>query len=183
MTQTPLSPHDAKQYSPLSLAFLGDSVFDTLIREQLLRTANQPPAALHQKKVALVCAGFQATVMRELLPTLTKEEQAVFLRGRNAAPKHAHQAEYRYATGLEALFGYLYLTGAADRMQKLMQQILMEKHTLDLAGTGIGIQNVVTRLRMYYGEELSVVLESEPEKGTKFTFWLPIPENPEKDIE
>ena len=68
MTQTPLSPHDAKQYSPLSLAFLGDSVFDTLIREQLLRTANQPPAALHQKKVALVCAGFQATVMRELLP-------------------------------------------------------------------------------------------------------------------
>ena len=91
MTQTPLSPHDAKQYSPLSLAFLGDSVFDTLIREQLLRTANQPPAALHQKKVALVCAGFQATVMRELLPTLTEEEQAVFLRGRNAAPKHAHQ--------------------------------------------------------------------------------------------
>ena len=117
MTQTPLSPHDAKQYSPLSLAFLGDSVFDTLIREQLLRTA------LHQKKVALVCAGFQATVMRELLPTLTEEEQAVFLRGRNAAPKHAHQAEYRYATGLEALFGYLYLTGAADRMQELMQQI------------------------------------------------------------
>ena len=91
MTQTPLSPHDAKQYSPLSLAFLGDSVFDTLIRE--------------------------------LLPTLTEEEQAVFLRGRNAAPKHAHQAEYRYATGLEALFGYLYLTGAADRMQELMQQI------------------------------------------------------------
>ena len=123
MTQTPLSPHDAKQYSPLSLAFLGDSVFDTLIREQLLRTANQPPAALHQKKVALVCAGFQATDMRELLPTLTEEEQAVFLRGRNAAPKHAHQAEYRYATGLEALFGYLYLTGAADRMQALMQQI------------------------------------------------------------
>ncbi|MFR2343003.1 MAG: ribonuclease III domain-containing protein [Ruminococcus sp.] len=73
--------------------------------------------------MALVCAGFQATVMRELLPTLTEEEQAVFLRGRNAAPKHAHQAEYRYATGLEALFGYLYLTGAADRMQALMQQI------------------------------------------------------------
>ena len=63
------------------------------------------------------------------------------------------------------------------------KKILMEKHTLDLAGTGIGIQNVVTRLRMYYGEDLSVVLESEPEKGTKFTFWLPIPENPEKDIE
>ena len=118
MTQIPLSPHDAKQYSPLSLAFLGDSVFDTLIREQLLRTANQPPAALHQKKVALVCAGFQATVMRELLPTLTEEEQAVFLRGRNAAPKHAHQAEYRYATGLEALFGYclLYTSDAADEL-------------------------------------------------------------------
>ena len=73
--------------------------------------------------------------------------------------------------------------GMNEDTEKLMQQILMEKHTLDLAGTGIGIQNVVTRLRMYYGEELSVVLESEPEKGTKFTFWLPIPENPEKDIE
>ena len=69
--------------------------------------------------------------------------------------------------------------GMNEDTEKLMQQILMEKHTLDLAGTGIGIQNVVTRLRMYYGEELSVVLESEPEKGTKFTFWLPIPEKPD----
>ena len=73
--------------------------------------------------------------------------------------------------------------GMNEDTEKLMQQILMEKHTLDLAGTGIGIQNVVTRLRMYYGENLAVVLESEPEKGTKFTFWLPIPENPDKDIE
>ena len=73
--------------------------------------------------------------------------------------------------------------GMNEDTKKLMRQILMEKHTLDLAGTGIGIQNVVTRLRMYYGEDLSIVLESEPEKGTKFTFWLPIPEKLEKDIE
>lgn len=73
--------------------------------------------------------------------------------------------------------------GMNEETEKLMQQILMEKHTLDLAGTGIGIQNVVTRLRMYYGEELSIVLESGPKKGTKFTFWLPIPENPEEDTE
>ena len=78
MTQTPLSPHDAKQYSPLSLAFLGDSVFDTLIREQLLRTANQPPAALHQKKVALVCAGFQATVMRVCSPPSPRRNRQSF---------------------------------------------------------------------------------------------------------
>ena len=61
--------------------------------------------------------------MRELLPTLTEEEQAVFLRGRNAAPKHAHQAEYRYATGLEALFGYLYLEGRNQRIQELFDAI------------------------------------------------------------
>ncbi len=62
--------------------------------------------------------------MRELLPTLTEEEnRQSFFGAEMPPPKHAHQAEYRYATGLEALFGYLYLTGAADRMQELMQQI------------------------------------------------------------
>ncbi len=121
--QTPLTPHDAKQYSPLTLAFLGDSIFDTMIREQLVLLANQPSAALHQKKVSLVCAGFQAAMMRYLLPTLTEAEHAVFLRGRNAAPKHIHQADYRYATGLEAVFGYLYLTGATERLDALMKQI------------------------------------------------------------
>ncbi len=121
--QTPLIPHAAKQYSPLALAFLGDSIFDTLIREQLVLAANQPPAALHQKKVMLVCADFQAKMMRQLLPLLTETEHAVFLRGRNAAPKHIHQAEYRYATGLEAVFGYLYLTGATERLYTLMKQI------------------------------------------------------------
>ena len=73
--------------------------------------------------------------------------------------------------------------GMNEETEQLIQQILMEKHTLDLAGTGIGIQNVVTRLRMYYGEELSIVLESSPDKGTKFTFLLPIPENLEEDME
>ena len=62
-------------------------------------------------------------MMRYLLPTLTEAEHAVFLRGRNAAPKHIHQADYRYATGLEAVFGYLYLTGATERLDALMKQI------------------------------------------------------------
>ena len=73
--------------------------------------------------------------------------------------------------------------GMSRETEEPMQQILEEKHTLDLAGTGIGIQNVVTRLRMYYGEKLSIMLESAPGEGTKFTFWLPIPENPEQEIE
>lgn len=126
--QTPLTPHDAKQYSPLTLAFLGDSVFDTLIRERLVRTANQPPAALHNRKVELVCAGFQSRALKQIHPLLTEEEEAIFLRGRNAIgksiPKHANAADYRNATGLEAVFGYLYLIGDTERMYFLLETIL-----------------------------------------------------------
>lgn len=73
--------------------------------------------------------------------------------------------------------------GMSEDTVQLMQQILTEKHTLDLAGTGIGIQNAVTRLRMYYGEGISIVLESTPENGTKFIFWLPIPEHTDEAFE
>jgi len=118
-----LSQREANNYSPLSLAFLGDSVYDTLVREYLLRQANMPVAKLHSAKIKLVCAEFQSAVYDTLSEQLTEQELAVLKRGRNATgntvPKHAEAAQYRRATAIESLFGYLFLTGQNDRIYEL----------------------------------------------------------------
>ena len=99
----------------MALAFLGDSVYEVMVREYLLRAANQPAAKLHDQKVQLVCAGFQAAAADRLLPVLTENETGVYKRGRNAnntVPRHTSAQDYHKATGLEALFGYLHLSNA-----------------------------------------------------------------------
>lgn len=115
-------------YSPLSLAFLGDSVYDTLVREKLLRSANMPAAKLHSAKIKLVCAEFQSVAYDKLTEILTEKELAVLKRGRNATgntvPKHAEAAEYRRATAVESLFGYLYLLGNTERIAELFDIIM-----------------------------------------------------------
>ena len=73
----PLTQAEARQYSPMALAFLGDSVYEVMVREYLLRAANQPAAKLHDQKVQLVCAGFQAAAADRLLPVLTENETGV----------------------------------------------------------------------------------------------------------
>ncbi len=125
-----LTEHDANQYSPLSLAFLGDSVYDTLVRAYLLRIANMPVSKLHSVKIKLVCAEFQSDAYERLVEYLTEKELAVLKRGRNATgntvPKHADAAEYRRATALECLFGYLYLTGQVDRISGLFEIVISD---------------------------------------------------------
>ena len=115
-----LSKTDAKQYSPLTLAFLGDAVYSLLVREMLLKTANRPTNALHKESIKLVNANCQAEMIKKVLPLLTEEEDAIFKRGRNAhsghVPKNQSDADYRYATGLETLYGYLYLIGDFERI-------------------------------------------------------------------
>ena len=115
-----LSKTDAKQYSPLTLAFLGDAVYSLLVREMLLKTANRPTNALHKESIKLVNANCQAEMIKKILPLLTEEEDAIFKRGRNAhsghVPKNQSDADYRYATGLETLYGYLYLIGDFERI-------------------------------------------------------------------
>lgn len=114
---------DVSSLSPLTLAFVGDTVFDLLTRSELVCEANRPVNALHTMASKKVCAAAQAEGMRKILPILTEDETAVFKRGRNARtggiPKHASSADYHYATGLEALFGWLYLKGEADRIKEL----------------------------------------------------------------
>lgn len=128
MSTEKLTEREANSYSPLTLAFLGDSVYDTLVREHLLRQANMPVAKLHSAKIRLVCAEFQSKAYDLVTEVLTEHELAVLKRGRNATgntvPKHADAAEYRRATALECLFGYLYLTGGNERIRELFELII-----------------------------------------------------------
>lgn len=123
-----LTEREANSYSPLALAFLGDSVYDTLVRDYLLRKANMPVAKLHSMKVKLVCAEFQSKAYDIISEILDDKELSVLKRGRNATgntvPKHADATEYRRATAVECLFGYLSLTGRNDRVRELFDLII-----------------------------------------------------------
>ncbi len=122
-----LTEREVNQYSPLSLAFLGDGVYELLVREKMLFTANMPASKLHSLKVARVCAEYQSRAVEVIMPVLTEKEQAVFKRGRNATgntvPKHSSTADYRRATAVECLFGYLHLMGETERINELFELI------------------------------------------------------------
>ena len=116
----------ARQMSPLALAFLGDAVFGLYVREKLLLQGNAPAQQLHRKAVGYVCARAQSKAVEEIAGLLSPDEESVYRRGRNAhsrPPKNADVADYRRATGLEALFGYLHLCGETDRARDLFQVI------------------------------------------------------------
>lgn len=137
-TALPLTPEAAQQYSPLALAFLGDSVYECMVREQLLREANRPARDLHEMAVAHVRAAYQAEASARIAEMLTETEQEIFRRGRNASgisvPKHAATADYRKATGFECLFGYLYLCGQTARMRELFAVIWQGAAETELGG-------------------------------------------------
>ncbi len=113
--------------SPLTLAFIGDTVFDLLVRERVVKQANRPVGKLHAQCAKRVCAGAQALAVKLILPILTQEELAIYKRGRNAnsghKPKNATEAQYHASTGLEALFGWLYLRGETARVYELFDII------------------------------------------------------------
>lgn len=118
---------NAKELSPLNLAFIGDCVYEMLVRETLVAEANRPVNDLHRESVKYVSAKAQTAAFKKIEPLLTEEETAVFKRGRNAKtghqPKSASVGEYHCATGVEALFGYLYLTGNNERITYLFNAI------------------------------------------------------------
>lgn len=122
---------DRRALNPATLAFLGDGVYELLVREAVVgRFGSLPSKKLHALSVQMVCASAQAAAYAALAPQLSEEEHAVFRRGRNAAglsvPRHASVADYRAATGLEVLFGWLYLGGETERMLQLFSMILDE---------------------------------------------------------
>lgn len=119
-----------KLYSPLVLAYLGDAVYELLVRNKMVEKANMPVNQLHKNTVAYVCASAQSKAIGLIMDLLSEEEIAIYKRGRNAnsshVPKNADAQEYRRATGFEALLGYLYLQKREDRIQELFE-ILWEQ--------------------------------------------------------
>ena len=119
---------DIKTYSPLTLAFLGDCIYDLVIRTALVAQGNSQPQSLHKKKATLVKAESQALMAEALLDELDEEEADVYRRGRNAksytTAKNASVSAYRKATGFEALMGYLYLSDREDRMLELIKKAI-----------------------------------------------------------
>ncbi len=116
---------DIRTYSPLTLAYIGDAIYELVIRTILVEKGNTQVNKLHQRASKLVKASAQSAIIEKLKPHLTDEEMGVFKRGRNAKSftmaKNASMSDYRRATGFEALMGYLYLTGQWDRMLELIK--------------------------------------------------------------
>ena len=116
--------------SSLGLAHLGDSVFEVMVRSWLVLHGKAKAKDLHRATVRYVAAPAQAAAVERLLPLLTQEEADVYRRGRNTAPhsvpRAASRGEYQAATGLEALFGWLYLQGRTERLNELFEVIMAE---------------------------------------------------------
>ena len=125
-----LSQREVNQMNMLALAHVGDAVYELLVRSMLCSAKNAPVMQLHRLTVKKVCAEAQASAAEKLLPRLTEEELAVYKRGRNtkvnSAPHHAGIAQYHAATGLEALFGWLYLQGKTARIGELFTAVMEE---------------------------------------------------------
>lgn len=118
---------DVKQLNSLALAYMGDAVFEQVVREHLIRSGRVRPNILHREATNYVSAKAQATIVKEMLNTnfLTEEEEAVLRRGRNAksgtVPKNTDVLTYHYSTAFEAVVGSLYLSEQADRLQEVLR--------------------------------------------------------------
>lgn len=117
---------DMKAYSPLTLAYIGDAAYELVIRTMVVEKGNRQASQLHRLTTSYVKAQAQAAMIEALEPELTEEEHAIYKRGRNAksytSAKNASILDYRKATGLEALIGYLYLSGREERVLFLIKE-------------------------------------------------------------
>ncbi len=125
LPDAPVPAVPPREMSGLQLAFIGDCVYELMVRAYVLSVDPGGVQRLHRRAVDYANAAFQARAAETLQPLLTEAEQTVYRRGRNAhtthTPKNKSEAQYHKATGFEALFGYLYLTGQADRLRTLFQ--------------------------------------------------------------
>lgn len=120
--------NNPKLLSPLTLAFIGDGVYDLMVRRYLVNQGQQPVGKMNKTKVKLVNCKSQAYFAQKILPMLSEEELSIYKRGRNSSPKctpkNGSVGDYHSATGLESLFGYLYLKGENERLNTLFEEIL-----------------------------------------------------------
>lgn len=122
---------DVRMLNPLVLAYIGDSVYDTFVRTLLISGGSGQVAKLHKLAIEFVKAKAQADILEKISEMLTEEEKDIVRRGRNTKsatiPKNADISDYRYATGFEALIGFLYLTGQIDRLIEIVRRIIEVK--------------------------------------------------------
>lgn len=122
------SETDIKSYSPLTLAYIGDAIFEMVIRTLIVEKGQRAANTLHKHTTKIVCAGTQAKMVEALAEELTEEESDIYRRGKNtkihSSAKNASLSDYRKATGFEALCGYLYLTDRTDRVVWLIKKAL-----------------------------------------------------------
>ncbi len=130
-----IEPKDIRTYSPLTLAYIGDAIFDVVIRSILVNKGNTAVNKLHQRASSVVKAPTQAAMADALMDSFTEEEADWYRRGRNSKPhtkaKNATTMDYLEATGFEAVMGYLYLTGDMDRICELVN-LGIERIGLDI---------------------------------------------------
>ena len=116
---------EAKEFSPLVLAYIGDAVYELIVRSILVSMGNRPVNKLNKDATSLVKAGAQSEIIKLISDKLSEEEYTVFKRGRNSSPhtmaKNASMTDYKYATGFEALIGFLYLNNRCDRALELVK--------------------------------------------------------------
>ncbi|WP_276853526.1 Mini-ribonuclease 3 [Enterocloster lavalensis] len=130
-----LEPVDVRSYSPLVLAYIGDAVYELMIRSKVINHGSMQVNKMHKHSAALVKASAQAQLIKALQEELTEEELAAYKRGRNAKSatmaKHATMIDYRMATGLEALVGWLFLTEQYARLVELVSRGLVKAGLLE----------------------------------------------------
>lgn len=123
----PLDPRAINQYPSTVLAYIGDAVFELMVRENTIASGKRKMKAIHDATVGIVKAQNQAQVMRQIYPELSEEEKTIARKGRNAKstpPRNTDVIAYRMSTGFEALLGYLYLKGEQERLLFLVGKIL-----------------------------------------------------------
>ena len=125
------SEMDVRMLSPLTWAYVGDSVYEMYVRTHLINTTKLKPHKLHIEAINYVKAKAQADILKRIQDSLTEEEQDVVRRGRNAEnhhlPKNAEPADYMYSTAFEALIGYLYLTKRDERLKEILDMCIKEE--------------------------------------------------------
>jgi len=140
----PVVSGDIREVSTSVLAYIGDAVFELYVRLHAAARTSSKSGTLHKKVITFVRAQAQANAIRVLTPELTEDETMIFRRAKNSNPgsmaKNASPADYKYATGLEAVIGYLYLTDQQERLDYLLQRIVMtemgiEKGEIDVHGS------------------------------------------------
>jgi len=131
LTGKALEDKDVRNMSPLTLAYIGDTIYDLIVRSYLVMAYPTTVHQLHHKAIEFVNAGAQSDTLNEIIERLTEDEKNMVRRGRNAksgtVPKNADIGDYRRATGLEALLGYLYLSGKMERLTEIAGWILDNK--------------------------------------------------------